>query len=364
MRAQDRARPDQDQAHDPQVGAGPAVTRPPDSGGYSVQPEAAAPPETKKPDAMSSAAQRQQPERQRVDPRERHVRRADLERHRVVPEARQDRDDEQEQHEAGVHRERLVVELASSTIWSPGCASSRRTTSARRPPAKKKTSELIRYRIPIFLWSVVVSHAYRPPRTAGAAGCRAVVAIRSCSLLDREGAGHVRVDGADERDRCRRRARAPGSAVSAGAGRSVALEDLRAATRPGSRRCAGRCVVVLEVDRERRARRRLERPWSRTAMFCARERGRPRPAGAPDGGGAGRLLGLLDGGARARLSNVRSQASKVGGRRVDVEQHRAVERCRTAPRTGRGRCPASSIVKSNVFSFPGTTSRLNRNFGT
>ena len=29
---------------------------------------------------------------------------------------------------------------------------------------KKKTNELTRYRIPIFLWSVVVSHSYRPLR--------------------------------------------------------------------------------------------------------------------------------------------------------------------------------------------------------
>jgi hypothetical protein len=45
------------------------------------------------------------------------------------------------------------------------------------PPARKKRIELIKYMIPIFLWSVVVSHAYRPPRTAGAAGLRVVVAI-------------------------------------------------------------------------------------------------------------------------------------------------------------------------------------------
>ena len=29
---------------------------------------------------------------------------------------------------------------------------------------KKKTNELIRYMIPIFLWSVVVSQSYRPLR--------------------------------------------------------------------------------------------------------------------------------------------------------------------------------------------------------
>ena len=50
----------------------------------------------------------------------------------------------------------------SLTNWSPGSASSLRTTSAIDPAMKKKTNELIRYMIPIFLWSVVVSQAYRP----------------------------------------------------------------------------------------------------------------------------------------------------------------------------------------------------------
>ncbi len=79
------------------------------SGLYSVQPAAAAPPPTAKPDSITIAAERQQPEREGVDPREGHVRRADHQRHDVVAEAGQDRDDEQEQHQRGVDRERLVV---------------------------------------------------------------------------------------------------------------------------------------------------------------------------------------------------------------------------------------------------------------
>ena len=39
----------------------------------------------------------------------------------------------------------------SVTNWSPGWASSVRTISAIRPAMKKKTNELIRYMIPIFL---------------------------------------------------------------------------------------------------------------------------------------------------------------------------------------------------------------------
>jgi hypothetical protein len=54
--------------------------------------------------------------------------------------------------------------VASLTNWSPGWASSARTTSTISPAMKKKTNELIRYMIPIFLWSVVVSQAYRPLR--------------------------------------------------------------------------------------------------------------------------------------------------------------------------------------------------------
>ena len=87
-----------------------------------------------------------------------------IERHDVVPEARQDRDDEQEQHERGVHREELVVDVLAEELDARDRPARTRTTSARMPPTKKKTNELIRYRIPIFLWSVVVSHSYRPLR--------------------------------------------------------------------------------------------------------------------------------------------------------------------------------------------------------
>ncbi|KEF07505.1 hypothetical protein DF17_08105 [Streptomyces rimosus] len=43
-------------------------------------------------------------------------------------------------------------------IWWPGRASSARITSASRPPTQKNANEVIRYSVPIVLWSVVVSH--------------------------------------------------------------------------------------------------------------------------------------------------------------------------------------------------------------
>src|SRR5437667_7189862 len=52
--------------------------------------------------------------------------------------------------------------------WLSGWASCVRMSSARTPPTTKKMNELIRYMIPIFLWSVVVSHTRRPRRGAGA----------------------------------------------------------------------------------------------------------------------------------------------------------------------------------------------------
>ena len=51
------------------------------------------------------------------------------------------------------------------------------------PPMKKNTNELMTYRIPIFLWSVVVSHSYSALRYAGAAGWSVVVAILACPQL-------------------------------------------------------------------------------------------------------------------------------------------------------------------------------------
>ena len=48
----------------------------------------------------------------------------------------------------------------------PGRASSVRISSASRPPKRKKTNEVIRYRVPMALWSVEVSHL-----TRGLPGC-------------------------------------------------------------------------------------------------------------------------------------------------------------------------------------------------
>ena len=45
------------------------------------------------------------------------------------------------------------------TVSLFGMTSCSRTIRARMPPEKKKIIELIRYRIPIFLWSVVVRYS-------------------------------------------------------------------------------------------------------------------------------------------------------------------------------------------------------------
>src|SRR5437867_4515477 len=63
--------------------------------------------------------------------------------------------------------------------------------SASTPPITKNENELIRYRIPIFLWSVVVSHDINPARGAGAAAwgrtwITATVVLRSRSCLSHD----------------------------------------------------------------------------------------------------------------------------------------------------------------------------------
>ena len=45
-----------------------------------------------------------------------------------------------------------------STICRPGANSSARISSAIRPPSRKKMNEVMKYRLPITLWSVVVIH--------------------------------------------------------------------------------------------------------------------------------------------------------------------------------------------------------------
>ncbi len=62
-------------------------------------------------------------------------------------------------------------------ICVPGRASSARMRSAMTPPTQKKTNDVIRYRLPIFLWSVVViqSTTIWPGRFGPSGGCR-----RSC----------------------------------------------------------------------------------------------------------------------------------------------------------------------------------------
>src|SRR5262249_61841310 len=48
-----------------------------------------------------------------------------------------------------------------------GRARGRRITRAPPPPMMKKTSAVSRYRMPIFLWSTVANHAYRPRVSVG-----------------------------------------------------------------------------------------------------------------------------------------------------------------------------------------------------
>ena len=57
------------------------------------------------------------------------------------------------------------------------------------------------YRIPIFLWSVVVIQSYSAAPIGGGGRRQSVVVAIGGSLLDRQGAGHVGVDRA-EKGRC------------------------------------------------------------------------------------------------------------------------------------------------------------------
>ena len=45
-----------------------------------------------------------------------------------------------------------------STTCNPGLASSARITNAMTPPRTNQTNEVTKYRFPITLWSVVVTH--------------------------------------------------------------------------------------------------------------------------------------------------------------------------------------------------------------
>ena len=99
--------------------------------------------------------------------------RADHQRHEVVTEAGADRDDEEEEHRRGVHREELVVEVLPvlgqpevsphASVLASGVASCVRIRRAISPATTKKNTVVIRYIIPIFLWSVVVIQLHRPP---------------------------------------------------------------------------------------------------------------------------------------------------------------------------------------------------------
>ena len=59
-----------------------------------------------------------------------------------------------------------------STTCRPGATSSARISSASRPPSRKKTNEVMKYRLPMTLWSVVVTHLTTvcPGASLGAGG--------------------------------------------------------------------------------------------------------------------------------------------------------------------------------------------------
>jgi hypothetical protein len=74
----------------------------------------------------------------------------------------------------GMMNRKIITEAWMVKIWlyssalnggASGSASCRRTSSAARPPSRKKMNVLTMYMIPIFLWSGVVSHSPIPRRT-------------------------------------------------------------------------------------------------------------------------------------------------------------------------------------------------------
>ena len=82
------------------------------SGGYAVQPDAAAPPSTRNDAEHDDRREERDPVGQHVQERERHVPGADLQRHQVIAEtADQHEGDEEEHHDGAVHGDDCEVEL-------------------------------------------------------------------------------------------------------------------------------------------------------------------------------------------------------------------------------------------------------------
>src|SRR5438309_11946519 len=80
----------------------------------------------------------------------------------------------------GMMNRKIITVACMVKIWlySSGCsggasgsANCVRTRSAARPPRTKKTKVEMMYRMPIFLWSVVVSQAPTPRRSRARSEC-------------------------------------------------------------------------------------------------------------------------------------------------------------------------------------------------
>src|SRR3989442_10569303 len=83
-----------------------------------------------------------------------------------------------------VEKRRLYVAL--STIDCPGYARFVRIRRAITPPRTKNENDVTMYRIPISLWSVVVTHRFTNARTDGYSGGSAVEVATAMSRASGE----------------------------------------------------------------------------------------------------------------------------------------------------------------------------------
>lgn len=76
-----------------------------------------------------------------------------------------------------------ALKVWALTMFRPGRISWRRIMNASKPPTRKKINAVIKYRMPIRLWSTVVTHDQNPVWAVGRGrmpsvfGCAAAVAI-------------------------------------------------------------------------------------------------------------------------------------------------------------------------------------------
>ena len=357
--AQDRARPDQRQAHDPEVLAGPGRGQRPVLGQRRVaRPAGRCRAAGDEAEEQQDAAERQHPERQGVDPRERHVRRADLERHDVVPEADQHRDDEQEDHHRPVHREELVVDVLVGEELDARLGQLGPDEEGEDPGEEEEDERVDEVEDPDLLVIGRREPLVQPAPVGGGGGRQRGGRHRS-SLLDRQRAEHER-----------RMDRALELVGPGGQRRHAVVAD----TRP-------REVLPVE-DLRRRTPSRMSTSCGVPASWLSKWIVNGASAGAVEL----RLVeldvlrGEVDDGTAA--ATARDRRRRRAGRRELAR--------RTRPGTSAGAMawtsntmirwptphssahwprnvwPASSasMVRSNWLTMPGTTSRLNRNCGT